>query len=272
MIICNTCPHHCRLTETAVGRCGARTERDGASFPLNYGKATALHMDPIEKKPLAHFFPGSQILSYGSYGCNMRCTFCQNHEISMMRRTDGYDLSPKDLAQQAICMVPYGNIGVAFTYNEPTICPEYIVDTGRLIRREGLKNVVVSNGFTTPETLDSLLEVVDAFNFDLKAFTDDFYKEMGGGLEPVKQTIAAAARKVHVEITTLVIPGENDSPEEMEELSRFLASVSPAIPLHLSRFFPAYLMLDKPPTPVSTMKTLESIARKYLKHVHIGNV
>lgn len=272
MITCNVCPHHCRLTEDSVGLCGARTERAGRSFPLNYGHMTALHMDPIEKKPLYHYHPGSVILSYGSYGCNMRCTFCQNYSISTLRREAGDVITPRELADEAIALTDRGNIGLAFTYNEPTICPEFIIDTGRLIHEASLVNVVVSNGFMTPQTLDALLEVVDAFNFDLKAFTDHFYRRMGGALEPVKASIKTAARRTHVEVTTLVIPGENDSPEEMEALCQWLASVSPEIPLHLSRFFPAYLMMDKPPTPIHTLKEMAGIARKYLTHVHLGNV
>ena len=272
MITCPICPHHCQLTETTIGICGARTEQNGKSFPLNYGHCTALHMDPIEKKPLFHFHPETMILSYGSYGCNMRCTFCQNYGISMIHHQVGTKMTPKELADQAIALVPQGNIGVAFTYNEPTICPEFIVDTGRRIHEAGLINVVVSNGFMSPETLESLLEVVDAFNFDLKAFTDRFYKEMGGGLEPVKNSIERAARQKHVEVTTLITPGENDSPEEMEALCQWLASLSPDIPFHISRFFPAYKMADKPPTPLTTLKELEQIAKKYLNRVHLGNV
>lgn len=272
MITCNVCPHHCRLTETTLGACGARIERDGQSFPLNYGHCTALHLDPIEKKPLFHFHPGKMILSYGSYGCNMRCSFCQNYNISMLREEVGKKITPQDLVDEAITFVPMGNIGVAYTYNEPTICPEFIIDTGRLVHEAGLINVVVSNGFMTLETLESLLEVVDAFNFDLKAFTDRFYKQMGGGLEPVKRSIEMAARQKHVEVTTLIIPGENDSSDEMESLCQWLASISPDIPLHLSRFFPAYQMSDKPPTPLATLKKLERIAKKHLHHVHLGNV
>ena len=272
MISCQVCPHRCVLTEKTIGICGARTERDGTSYPLNYGKATALHLDPIEKKPLAHFYPGSSILSYGSYGCNMRCTFCQNFEISMQRKDSGTYISPEDLTNEAILLKEHGNIGVAFTYNEPTVCPEFIIDTGRLIHAAGLKNVIVSNGYTSPATMEQLLEVVDAFNFDLKAFSEAFYKKMGGSLEPVKASIEAAAKRAHVEVTTLVIPGENDSPAEMEAMCQWLASISRDIPLHLSRFFPAYKMQDKPPTPVVTLKTLEIIARKYLNNVHLGNL
>lgn len=272
MIHCEVCPHHCPLTETTRGICGARTERDGRSFPLNYGKATALHLDPIEKKPLFHFYPGSQILSYGSYGCNLRCTFCQNHEISMMRKDTGSYISPEELAESAASMQPFGSIGLAFTYNEPTICPEFIVDTGRLIHKKGMKNVVVTNGFMAPATMEQLLTVADAFNIDLKAFTDRFYLAMGGRLEPVKESIRAAAGRAHLEVTTLVIPGENDSEEEMEALSSWLAAISPEIPLHLSRFFPSYLMLEKPPTPRSTLTKLHAVAKRHLERVYLGNI
>lgn len=272
MIRCEVCPHHCALTETTRGICGARTERDGRSFPLNYGKATALHLDPIEKKPLFHFHPGSQILSYGSYGCNLRCTFCQNHEISMMRKDTGRYISPEELTESAVSMQAYGSIGLAFTYNEPTICPEFIVDTGMLIHEAGMKNVVVTNGFMSPATMDRLLTVTDAFNIDLKAFTDRFYRAMGGRLEPVKESIQTAAGHTHLEVTTLIIPGENDSEEEMEALSSWLASISPKIPLHLSRFFPSYLMLDKPPTPKTTLLKLEAVARRHLERVYLGNI
>lgn len=272
MISCQVCPHYCILTETTKGICGARTEKGGASFPLNYGMATVLHLDPIEKKPLAHFYPGSYVLSYGSYGCNMRCTFCQNFEISMLHKASGQFISPQNLTNEAILLKDQKNIGVAYTYNEPTVDPEFIVDTGRLVHAAGMKNIVVSNGYTTLQTLDQILEVVDAFNFDLKAFTEEFYKKMGGSLEPVKASIAFAAKRAHVEVTTLVIPGENDSPAEMDAMCRWLSSISPDIPLHLSRFFPAYKMLDKAPTPAHTLKTLELIARKYLNYVHLGNL
>lgn len=272
MITCPICPHHCALTPTTRGRCGARTERDGRSFPLNYGRVEALHLDPIEKKPLFHFHPGSTILSYGSYGCNMRCSFCQNYAISQRSEASGRIITPRELADEAIRLKDHGNIGIAFTYNEPTICPEFILDAGRLCRQAGMVNVVVSNGFMAPDTLESLLEVVDAFNIDLKAFSEDFYHRMGGALEPVKASIRRAARSAHVEVTTLVIPGENDSPAEMEALSQWLAEVSPEIPLHLTRFFPAYLMLDKPPTPVGTLRDLAVIARGHLNHVHLGNI
>lgn len=272
MITCPICPHHCVLTETTRGICGARTERDGRSFPLNYGRATALSLDPIEKKPLLHYYPGSKILSYGSYGCNMRCTFCQNFEISTRRDECGTYISPQELADEAAALKKQGNLGLAFTYNEPTICPEFIRDAGCLSHAAGMKNVLVTNGYTTKENLNMLLPVIDAYNIDLKAFTERFYKAMGGGLEPVKATIETAARTAHVEITTLVIPGENDSPEEMEELSRWLAGISPKIPLHLTRFFPRYLMLDRPPTPLKTLKELEAVARRHLSHVHLGNI
>ncbi len=272
MIYCEVCPHRCPLTETTRGLCGARTERAGRSFPLNYGIATTLHLDPIEKKPLWHFHPGSQILSYGSFGCNLRCTFCQNHEISMMRKDTGDVISPGDLATSAESMKIYGNIGVAFTYNEPTICPEFIVDTGQLVHQKGMQNVVVTNGYMTQATMEQLLTVTDAFNIDLKGFTDGFYRKIGGTLDPVKRSIQIAAEHAHLEVTTLVIPGENDSDEEMSALSSWLASIDRGIPLHLSRFFPGYLMVDKPPTPKATLEHLQGVAANHLDRVYLGNV
>lgn len=272
MIHCEVCPHNCSLSENTTGICGVRTELNGKSIPLNYGRATAVNLDPIEKKPLYHFYPGSKILSYGSYGCNMKCSFCQNHDISMVRKSIGSKITPEDLAQKAISLKAYGNIGIAYTYNEPSICPEFIVDTGKLIRDAGMINVVVTNGYMTEKTLDSILEVSDAFNIDLKAFTEEFYKKMGGGLEPVKNTIKTASKSAHVEVTTLIIPEENDSKEEMINLSSWLSSASPDIPLHLSRFFPTFNMLEKNPTPKDKLLKLKSVAEKHLKYVYLGNV
>lgn len=272
MIRCEICPHNCVLTENSTGLCGVRKEINGKSAPLNYGMATALNLDPIEKKPLYRFYPGSMILSYGSFGCNMKCSFCQNHDISMVRSSIGTKISPEELANKAISLKSYGNIGLAFTYNEPTLCPEFIADTGRLIRNAGMKNIVVTNGYMTEKTLDSILEVADAFNIDLKAFREDFYKNMGGGFEEVKNSIVIASKSAHVEVTTLIIPGENDSEEEIEDLSKWLSSVSPDIPLHLSRFFPSYKIQDRNPTPVSKLYKLKAVAEQHLRYVYPGNV
>lgn len=272
--ICQVCPRHCRISEGNLGFCRARRNISGTIVDDNYGKITAAALDPIEKKPLARFYPGSNIFSVGSYGCNLRCSFCQNHEISM---TDGRDLNlvditPENLVARAKDYIPYGNIGIAYTYNEPLIGYEFVRDTAKLAHEEGMKNVVVTNGFTEKETLEAILPYIDAFNIDLKGYTDEFYRKVGGSLEAVKEIIKLAAQKSHVEVTNLVIPGENDSAEEMEQLAAFLRSVSPDIVLHVTRFFPCYKMQDKTPTPVDTVLALTETAKKYLKYVYPGNI
>lgn len=271
--VCGICPHNCRITEGKTGFCGARRNRDGVIIDENYGLVTSLALDPIEKKPLRRFYPGSMILSVGSYGCNFRCPFCQNYEISMACEKDanGIFVSPEALVQKALELVVRGNIGIAFTYNEPLIGYEYVMDCARLSHKNGLKNVVVTNGFINEGPLAALLPYVDAMNIDLKSFSEDFYDEIGGKLSDVKKAIAMAARACHVEVTTLVIPGKNDSPDEMRMLSAWLASVDPKIPLHISRFFPLYKMTDRDATPVSTVCALAQIARESLSCVYVGN-
>ena len=273
-IICKTCPRRCALEEGQTGFCGARSNRNGKIAADNYGRLTAIALDPVEKKPLRRFFPGSRILSVGSYGCNLRCPFCQNHDISMARRSgDGTRfLSPPALAEEALELKSRGNIGIAFTYNEPLICPEYLLDCSRLNRKNGLKNVVVTNGYISSETLELLLPTLDAMNIDLKSFSPEFYRKIGGELEEVKRTISRASEACHVEVTTLIIPGENDTPEEMERLSGWLAEVNPEIPLHITRFFPRYKMKDRAPTPIATIYTLADIARRNLRYVYEGNI
>jgi pyruvate formate lyase activating enzyme len=246
-----------------------RKNEDGELKAESYGRLTSLALDPVEKKPFYHFCPGSRILSVGSYGCNMKCGFCQNHEISQ-RRAEWEYLPPEKLADLA--RQTKGNIGVAFTYNEPTIGMEYLLDAAPLVKRAGLKVALVSNGQVSAEPLARLLPFTDAWNIDLKAFTERFYRLHGGDLETAKQSIAMAARAAHVEVTTLVIPGENDGAEEIAALSGWLAGISPEIPLHLSRFFPRYRMADRPPTPKETLSGLAEVARKYLRHVYLGNV
>lgn len=219
--VCDICHHRCKLEEGQIGLCRARINRDGNIVADNYGKLTSLALDPIEKKPLKRFHPGSMILSAGSYGCNMRCSFCQNCEISM---TDGehahaVNVTPEDLVEKAKELMPRGNIGIAYTYNEPLVGYEFVYDCAKLAAARGLKNVVVTNGCICHTPLVLLLPYIDAINIDLKAFTEDFYSRMGGDLETVKQTIATAARSCHVEVTTLIIPNENDSEAEMRALS-----------------------------------------------------
>jgi len=282
---CRLCPHNCNISPGQTGICGVRYNQDGSLIAESYGRITALALDPIAKKPLSRFHPGSYILSAGSYGCNFRCSFCQNHTISMGRmQVDMKDLfltgrprwvyiPPEDLVEKALDLEGEGNIGIAYTYNEPLISYEYVYDCSRLAHEKGLKNVLVTNGYISREPLLELLPYIDAMNIDLKSFKDEFYRKICGGVSAhVKNTIEEAARSCHVEVTTLIIPGLNDSEEEMHELASWLSSVSPEIPLHLSRFFPNYRMLDRPATPPQKIYSLVSIAREYLKYVYTGNL
>ena len=270
---CELCFLHCDLGEGQTGLCRARGNKAGRIVSLNYGKLTSLALDPIEKKPLRRFHPGSLILSAGSFGCNLRCPFCQNHEISMAG--DGMiqtvAVSPKQLAARAAELVPLGNIGVAYTYNEPLIGYEYVRDCAALVHERGLVNVLVTNGTIEEAPWQELLPFVDAVNIDLKGFTTAWYRKLGGDLETVKRSIALAAEHCHVEVTTLLVPGENDSAEEIRELACWLAGVDANIPLHLSRFFPRYQMTDYPPTSVERVYRLAEEARAYLAHVYTGN-
>ena len=270
---CELCFHHCALDEGQTGLCRARACQDGKIVSLNYGKLTSLALDPIEKKPLRRFHPGSLILSVGSFGCNLRCPFCQNHEISIAGDSgiQTVEVSPEQLAAKAAELVPQGNIGVAYTYNEPLIGYEYVQDCASLVHEQGMVNVLVTNGTVEEEPWRALLPLIDASNIDLKGFTPAWYRQLGGNLETVKRSIALAAERCHVEVTTLLIPGENDSEEEIRELARWLASISSEIPLHLSRFFPRYRMLDRPPAPVEQVCRLAETARRYLSYVYTGN-
>ena len=272
-VTCELCFHHCKLEEGQTGFCRARGCREGAVVPLNYGKLTSLALDPIEKKPLRRFRPGSLILSAGSFGCNLRCPFCQNHEISMTGETgiQTAEVSPELLASKAAELRPRGNIGVAYTYNEPLVGYEYVRDCASLVHERGMVNVLVTNGTIEEALWRQLLPLIDAVNIDLKGFTPAWYKRLDGDLETVKRSIALAAERSHVEVTTLLVPGENDSAEEIRELAQWLASVSQEIPLHLSRFFPRYQMTDRPPTPVERVYQLAEEARAYLSHVYTGN-
>ena len=272
--VCELCFHHCALEEGQTGYCRARGNRGGAAVSLNYGKVSSLALDPIEKKPLRRFHPGSKILSVGAYGCNLRCPFCQNHEISMTgaEHTETLYLSPDAFAEQAERLRPLGNIGAAYTYNEPLIGYEYVRDCAERIRGRGMLNVLVSNGTIAETPWRELLPLLDAVNLDLKGFTAEWYRRLGGDLETVKRSIAIAAEMgCHVEVMTLVVTGENDSMAEMDALSNWLASVNPSIPLHVSRFFPRYRMADKSPTPVETVYRLADVARKRLSYVYTGN-
>ena len=271
--VCQVCMHHCSLSSGQTGFCRARKNENGTVICGNYGRITSMALDPIEKKPLKMFRPGSKILSVGSYGCNLRCPFCQNYEISMADEAAAGALyiSPKELAQKALEYKAAGNIGVAFTYNEPLVGWEYVRDTAKLVKEAGMVNVLVTNGSATLEVLEELLPFTDAMNIDLKGFRADYYRMLGGDLETVKAFIRHAAASCHVEITTLIVPEENDSLEEMEEEAQWIASLGGEIPLHVTRFFPRYHMEDRGPTDIGRVYLLAETARKYLKNVFVGN-
>jgi pyruvate formate lyase activating enzyme len=271
-VLCTLCPHSCRINPGRRGICGVRENVDGLLLPNSYGQITSIALDPIEKKPLARFHPGSMILSVGSYGCNFKCSFCQNHGISMNRPETIY-LTPEALVEKALSLIPRGNIGIAYTYNEPLISFEYVYETSRQAREKGLRNVLVTNGYINEAPLQALLPFIDAMNIDLKSFRDEFYQKLCGGLTAlVKRTIALASEACHVEITTLIIPGLNDSTREMDELSKWISELDESIPLHISRFFPRHRMLDREATPVDTILMLRDVASRHLRYVYTGNV
>lgn len=275
--VCHTCMHHCSLESGQRGLCRARKNENGKIICENYGRITSLALDAVEKKPLKMFYPGSRVLSVGSYGCNLRCAFCQNHEISMsdFETAETVYISPKALAEKALACKNAGNIGVAFTYNEPLIGWEYIRDTGTLVKKAGMKNILVTNATASLDTLEEILPLVDAMNIDLKGFRESYYRELGGDLGTVKEFIVHAAAGCHVELTTLIVPGKNDTMPEMEEEAEWIASVEAAvgkkIPLHVTRFFPRYHMTDRKATDVENVYGLAKTAQKYLEYVFVGN-
>ena len=276
---CEVCFRQCRLEEGQTGFCGARENRGGMIIPKSYGQLTAIALDPIEKKPLARFFPGSMILSVGSYGCSMACPFCQNHEIARPADVPPTQyVIPEELAKAAVRLKRQGNIGVAYTYNEMTTAYEYIRDTAKLVRAQGMKNVLVTNGNVRAEVLKTFLPYIDAMNVDLKCFSEKAYREvLSGDLPTVKEFIrlAAEAEHCHVELTTLIVPGMNDAEEEMREACRWIASLAGGagrkIPLHVTRFFPRFRMSGGRPTPVRTVYRLADVARETLEYVYTGN-
>lgn len=288
--VCPVCTHHCHLEPGQRGLCGARKNEDGKIVCENYGQVTSLALDPIEKKPLKRFRPGSLVLSVGSFGCNLRCPFCQNHEISMLSadetagedsgtadengetgKIELIDIPPQALAGKALQCRPFGNIGVAFTYNEPLVGWEYVRDTAKLVKDIGMENILVTNGTASLKVLEELLPFIDAMNIDLKGFRESYYRKLGGDLEMVKRFISRAAKDCHVELTTLIVPGENDCIEEMEEEARWIASLDAQIPLHVTRFFPRYQMMDREATEMEAVYQLADVARRYLTDVFVGN-
>ena len=267
-VYCVLCPHYCKLADGETGRCMARKNMDGKLYSLNYGKVTSYGFDPIEKKPLFHFHPGSTVFSFGTFGCNFRCDFCQNWQIVEdtslyveMENSQILDLSALN-----------GSVGIAYTYNEPSIFYEMVLDLSREVHKMGRKNIMVTNGFLNREPMEALLPYIDAMNIDLKSMSKNYYATLcKGSLQPVLDTIRLAAERTHVEVTTLVIDGENSTDEEMESLASFLGEIDRNIPLHLSRFFP-HNRMDNPPTRIETLERLRNIAQRHLNYVYIGNV
>lgn len=272
--VCKACMHHCQLSLGQSGICRARKNVDGVIVCVNYGRVTSISLDPIEKKPLRQFYPGSLILSVGSYGCNLNCSFCQNHEISMAheQEVETMFISPQVLANQAKEYESMGNIGIAYTYNEPLVGWEFVRDTAKIVKECGMKNVLVTNGTASLQVLEEVLPYIDAMNIDLKAFRSDTYHRLGGNLEQVQNFILRAAEDCHIELTTLIVPGENDEEVEMEEEARWIASIGTKVPLHITRFFPRYLAMNKQPTQIDLLYDLAEVARNYLDDVYVGNV
>jgi len=285
MAKCDVYFHHCDIPEGGRGLCGARKCEGGAVTAANYGRITSLALDPIEKKPLRRFVPGSMILSVGSYGCNLRCPFCQNHSISWSAEAMGLEetaepLAPAELVAAAVRTKPRGNIGLAFTYNEPLIGWEFVRDAAALAHEADLVNVMVTNGTAERHVLETLLPHIDAMNIDLKGFSERYYaKVLGGHLDTVKAFIARAVQKCHVELTTLIVPGENDTEEEMRALTGWVAGlkdedgrvIGTEIPLHISRFFPRFRMTDRAATEIRSVYRLADVARERLRYVYTGN-
>ncbi|NPA95577.1 MAG: AmmeMemoRadiSam system radical SAM enzyme [Thermodesulfobacteria bacterium] len=274
---CNLCAHHCTIRAGKRGICQVRENQGGVLKSLVYGKLISQNLDPIEKKPLFHFLPGSRSYSISTVGCNFQCLHCQNWQISQYPRMNngaiiGQDTSPNEVVQDAIIN---GAQSISYTYVEPTIFYEFAYDAGVIARSRGVKNVFVSNGYMTQETCKHSVDFLDGINIDLKAFTDKFYKEVcKARLQPVLDSIRLMHELgIWVEVTTLVIPGWNDSPEELRDIARFIKDVSPSIPWHVTAFHPTYRMIDRQPTPVATLRKAREIGlEEGLKYVYEGNV
>lgn len=274
-LTCNACFRGCVLSEGQEGACKARINLNNKIVCSNYGHITSIALDPIEKKPLYRFCAGGPILSVGSYGCNLSCSFCQNSSISAFGKEDNpyIEMTPEELVQKALALKPRGNVGIAYTYNEPLIGYEFVRDTAKLAKAQGLKNVIVTNGCFTPQVLDEVLPYLDAMNVDLKGFTPEYYQKLGGCLDTTKAFIQKAFDYgCHLELTTLVVPGCNDNAEELEAMAKWIASLSPEIPYHLSRFFPRWKMTDKEPTQVDAIWQAVELAKRHLTYVYAGNV
>jgi len=265
---CHLCPHNCVIKDGKRGICRVRINHDGILYTENYGEISSMGVDPIEKKPLYHFHPSQGILSLGTYGCNFKCKFCQNFRISQQQPTTTYQ-TPNQIIKQA---QERNIMGIAYTYSEPMVWYEYVYETAVKAHEAGLKNVLVTNGYINQPPLKKLSKYIDAANIDLKSYHNDFYKDIcGGSKEPVLETIKYLYDKVHVEITTLIVTNQNDGLEELEEIFKWIASLSEDIPLHLSRYFPNYEM-EEPATPTAKMEAAYDLAKEHLNYVYIGNM
>lgn len=266
---CRLCPHGCVIGPGKRGRCGVRENHAGTLVSENYGRITSVSMDPMEKKPLYHFHPGTSILSLGTVGCNLACRFCQNHSISQSDAPTR-PLSPQDAVDLA---EKEGAESIAYTYNEPVIWYEYVLDTAKLAREMGLLNVLVTNGFINPEPLEGLLPYIDAANLDIKSIESEFYKRLcGGSVKPVLETARTMAKSIHLEVTNLIIPGENDSSDCVEKLASWVSGeLGGHIPVHLSAYFPCY-KLNAPPTSMEDLEAAAGIFREKCRYVYLGNV
>jgi len=276
VLTCYLCPHHCRIADGQRGLCGVRENRGGTLYSLVYGKAIALNVDPIEKKPLFHFLPGSRALSIATAGCNMTCLHCQNADISQAPRSTGripgQEVSPEEVVSRAL---ETGSRTIAYTYTEPTIFMEYALDIARPAKQEGIKNIFVTNGYMSPPARGKIGPLLDGANIDLKSFRDEFYRKIcGARLQPVLDTIIGMKEMgIWVEVTTLVIPGYNDSDDELASIAGFLADLSEDIPWHVSAFYPTYRLTSAPPTPPAALQKARRIGCDAgLRHVYTGNI
>lgn len=267
---CVLCPHYCRVKDGDAGFCGARRNTGGKLYSLNYGRVAAVALDPIEKKPLYHYHPGEFVLSVGTVGCNLSCLFCQNWSISKEMQSPTEPMTPEEVIEKTKRL---NSFGIAYTYNEPFMWYEFILETAKLAKRAGLENVLVTNGYVNKEPLKELLPFIDAMNIDIKSIEDGFYRKIcSGSVEEVLATIKESVRNCHVELTNLIIPTLNDSDENFIRLTDWIhENAGERVPLHFSRYFPCYKMTI-PPTPVETLRRAEAIAKKKLKYVYLGNI
>ncbi len=267
-IECTLCPHNCIIQPDKTGICGVRKNINGTLYAMSYGKVSAINIDPVEKKPLFHFYPGEQIVSFGTIGCNLKCPYCQNWSISQNPDYKTETISP----ETAVNTAKRNNLKlIAYTYSEPVIWYEFIYDTAELAHKNNIKNVLVTNGFINKEPLKKLIPFIDAANIDIKAFNNDFYtKLVKGRLKPVLKNIEYLADKIHIELTMLIIPGQNDNLDEVKKFTDWLYHINPDIPVHFSRYYPQY-KFNTPPTPLETLSRIYETAKEKLNFVYIGN-